>query len=118
MCVQYAVDYPQRREGVTPSLDLAALGRMTFAKPDTSAFPLLEMAKRAFFEGGGCPAVLNAADEIAVDAFLKGKIGFMDIPRVVMNTYDMMRGAKYAHTLEEILAADDEARKLAEQYTK
>ena len=118
MCVQYAVDYPERREGVGKSLDLASLGSMTFAKPDTSAFPLLQMARRAFFEGGGCPAVLNAADEVAVEAFLNRKISFVDIARVVMNTYDMMKGAKYAHTLSEILAADEEARRVAEQYTK
>ena len=66
MCVQYAVDYPERREGMTPPLDLISLGRMTFAAPDTSAFPLLDMARRAYFAGGGCPAVLNAADEVVL----------------------------------------------------
>ena len=118
MCVQYAVDYPERREGMTPPLDLISLGRMTFAAPDTSAFPLLDMARRAYFAGGGCPAVLNAADEVAVDAFLKGKISFTDIPRVVMNTYDMMGGARYARTIEEIVASDTEARKIAQEYVK
>jgi 1-deoxy-D-xylulose-5-phosphate reductoisomerase len=117
-CVQYAVDYPDRHEGICPSLDLAALGKMTFARPDTSAFPLLDMARRAFFEGGACPAVLNAADEIAVAAFLNREIGFADIPTVVMNTYSMMGGAKYAHSLEDILASDAEARRLAKEYTK
>ncbi len=118
MCVQYAVDYPERREGMTPPLDLISLGRMTFAAPDTSTFPLLDMARRAYFAGGGCPAVLNAADEVAVDAFLKGKISFTDIPRVVMNTYDMMGGARYARTIEEIVASDTEARKIAQEYVK
>ena len=118
MCVQYAVDYPERREGMTPPLDLISLGRMTFSAPDTSAFPLLDMARRAYFAGGGCPAVLNAADEVAVDAFLKGKISFTDIPRVVMNTYDMMGGARYARTIEEIVASDTEARKIAQEYVK
>jgi 1-deoxy-D-xylulose-5-phosphate reductoisomerase len=91
---------------------------MTFAKPDELTFPLLAMAKRAFFEGGACPAVLNAADEIAVEAFLQEKISFASIPRVVISTYEMMRGAKYAHTVEEIVAADREARKLASEYVK
>ena len=118
MCVQYAVDYPERREGMTPPLDLISLGRMTFSAPDTSAFPLLDMARRAYFAGGGCPAVLNAADEVAVDAFLKGKISFTDIPRVVMNTYDMMGGVRYARTIEEIVASDTEARKIAQEYVK
>lgn len=117
-CVQYAVDYPDRREGVCPPLDLAALGRMTFAKPDTSAFPLLDMARRAFFEGGACPAVLNAADEVAVAAFLAGEIRFADIPTVVMNTYSMMGGARYAHSLEDILSSDAEARRIAKEYAK
>lgn len=118
MCVQYAIDYPERFESSTPALDLAALGKMTFAKPDPDTFPLLGMARRAYFEGGGCPAVLNAADEVAVEAFLKEKISFTDIPRVVMNTYEMMRGAKYARTLEEIIASDTEARKVAQEYVK
>ena len=118
MCVQYAVDYPERCESICAPLDLISLGRMTFASPDTSAFPLLDMAKRAFFEGGGCPAVLNAADEVAVEAFLNGKISFARIPDVVINTYEMVRGARYATGLEQIIAADKEARRVAEGYVK
>lgn len=118
MCVQYAVDYPERCESAVAPLDLFALGKMTFAKPDTSAFPLLDMARRAYFAGGACPAVLNAADEVAVAAFLEEKIRFADIPRVVMNTYDMMGGARYATSLSDILAADKEARRIAEGYIK
>lgn len=117
-CVQYAIDYPERHEGHIPPLDLTAIGRLSFAKPDTSAFPLLQMARRAFFEGGACPAVLNAADEVAVEAFLNGRIAFANIPDVVMGVYDMIKGAKYARTIEDILSADREARKVAEQYTK
>ena len=118
MCVQYAVDYPERREGRGASLDLISLGRMTFARPDTEAFPLLSMAKRAFFAGGACPAVLNAADEVAVEAFLNGKISFTDIPKIVIGTYEMLGGARYARSLEEILASDKEARRVAGDYTK
>ena len=118
MCVQYAVDYPERCESKSAPLDFTALGKMTFAKPDTSAFPLLDMARRAFFAGGACPAVLNAADEVAVDAFLNEKIRFADIPKVVIGTYEMMGGARYATSLEDILAADKEARRVAEGYIK
>lgn len=118
MCVQYAIDYPNRFESASRPLDFISLGKMTFAAPDCDTFPLLAMAKRAHFEGGGCPAVLNAADEVAVDGFLKGKISFCDIPRVVMKTYDIMGGAKYAHTLDEIIAADAEARRIAQEYVK
>lgn len=117
-CVQYAVDYPDRYEGVCAPLDFATLGKLSFARPDTSAFPLLDMARRAFFEGGGCPAVLNAADEVAVAAFLEERIRFADIPEVVMNTYAMMSGARRDHSLEDILASDKEARRIAEAYTK
>ena len=118
MCVQYAVDYPDRCESASEPLDLFSLSRMTFAKPDTAAFPLLDMAKRAFFAGGACPAVLNAADEVAVDAFLNEKIRFADIPKVVIGTYEMMGGARFATTLEDILALDKEARKIALSYVK
>lgn len=115
MCVQYAVDYPDRFEGVNDPLDLFALGKMTFARPDESTFPLLTMARRAFFEGGACPAVLNAADEIAVDAFLKEKISFAQIPQLVIKTYEMMGGAKYARSIEEIMDFDKETRRVAQQ---
>ena len=118
MCVQYAVDYPERCESRSAPLDLTSLGKMTFAKPDILAFPLLDMARRAFFAGGACPAVLNAADEVAVDAFLKEKIRFADIPKVVIGTYEMMGGARYATSLEDILSADKEARRVAEGYIK
>ena len=118
MCVKYALDYPERREGVGTPLDFISLGKMTFARPDTTAFPLLAMAKRAFFEGGACPAVLNAADEVAVEAFLNGKISFTDISKVVIGTYEMMGGARYARSLEDILASDKEARAIAKEYTK
>ena len=116
MCVQYAVDYPDRFATNMQGLDLFSLGKMTFARPDEDAFPLLRMAKRAFFEGGACPAVLNAADEIAVDAFLNQKISFADIPRVVMSTYEMIGGARYARNLEDIIGYDKEARRVAKQY--
>ncbi len=118
MCVQYALDYPDRYESRSAPLDLVSLGKMTFARPDTTAFPLLDMARRAYFAGGACPAVLNAADEVAVSAFLEGKISFARIPQVVINTYDMMGGARYATALSDILAADKEARRIAEGYIK
>ena len=117
-CVQYAVDYPERYEGVCAPLDLVALGKMTFSKPDTEAFPLLSMAKRALSDGGAMAAVLNAADEVAVDAFLKEKIGFSAIFDTVISTYERMNAAKSALTLEEIIAFDREARAIAKEYVK
>ena len=117
MCVQYAVDYPDRCRGPVDSLDLFALGKMTFARPDTDTFPLLAMAKSAFFAGGSCPAVLNAADEVAVEAFLEGRISFARIPEVVMRTYDaLISSARHGKSLEQIISYDREARKLAKEY--
>ena len=117
MCVQYAVDYPNRERGCVEPLDLFALGKMTFARPDTYTFPLLDLAKSAFFAGGACPAVVNAADEVAVEAFLGEKISFAKIPEVVIRTYDtLLQGAKYARSLEDIIGYDREARKIAKEY--
>ncbi len=111
-CVQYAVDYPERHEGVVAPLDLIKLGKMTFLPPDEQAFPLLALAKRVLSDGGAMPAVLNAADEVAVDAFLKGRLEFHEISDTVISTYERMTRAKSAHTLDEIIAADREARRI------
>ena len=115
MCVQYAVDYPERREGVGAPLDLFSLGKMTFARPDTDAFPLLAMAKRAFFEGGACPAVLNAADEVAVASFLSGEISFSRIPEKVINTFEKMSDRCADYSVDELIAIDREARKICKE---
>ena len=116
MCVQYAVDYPERELSASDELDLVKLGKLTFAEPDTEAFPLLELAKRAYLEGGGMCAVMNAADEVAVDAFLKERIGFADISDTVLYTFDKMLCAKNSITLDDIIASDRAARKIAKQY--
>ena len=110
MCIQYAVDYPRRCEGVSRELDLFEIGRLTFAKPDEEVFPLLALAKRSAKDGGASSAVVNAADEIAVGAFLEEKIKFFEIPKIVMKTYEALSAAKSEHTLEGILAFDKEAR--------
>ncbi len=118
MCVQYAVDYPNREVGAAGELDLFSVGSLTFARPDTEAFPLLLLAKRACSMGGGMPAVLNAADEVAVAAFLEEKISFSDISRVVSETFMRMTDRKSANTLDEIVNADREARITAREYIK
>ncbi len=114
-CVQYAVDYPDRLSGIIDELDLFKLSKMTFCRPDTEAFPLLSLAKRAISLGGAVPATLNAADEIAVSAFLEERISFTEIFEVVEKTVETLSNkAKNAHKLEEIIAFDREARRLAE----
>ncbi len=115
MCVQYAVDYPNRCDTTSKELDLFALGALTFHKPDTEAFPFLSLAKEAISLGGAMPAVMNAADEVAVDAFLKEKISFTDIFRVVTETFDKMHTASSLVTLEDIISADRAARRIASE---
>ena len=116
MCVQYAVDYPERCVSSVPSLDLFALGRLTFARPDTEAFPLLALAYRAITDGGAMPAVLNAADEVAVEAFLNERIGFTRIFDAVEHAYSRMSHAAAATTLEQIKESDLAARAYASEY--
>ena len=113
MCVQYAVDYPSRCEGISAPLDFTKLSSLTFASPDYGAFPLLSYAKRALSDGGAMAAVLNAADEVAVGRFLRGEIGFTDVTDAVIGTYERMASAKSARALSEILEADREARRIA-----
>jgi len=86
---------------------------MTFFEPDLEAFPLLALAFRAISLGGGVPAVLNAANEIAVEAFLKERIGFTDITDVVSETVSALERAKSANTLEGRIGFDREAREYA-----
>ena len=113
MCVQYAVDYPDRCVGVSEPLDLFKVGTLSFAAPDYDAFPLLSLAHRAMADGGAMPAVINAADEVAVEAFLKERIGFADIADTVIETYERMASASSITDLDGIIAADREARRIA-----
>ena len=112
-CVQYAVDYPERCEAVMSELDFFKVASLSFARPDTESFPLLALAKRAIADGGAMPAVLNAADEIAVEAFLQGRIGFTDIFTVVEKTYEKMADARSAVTIDAIIECDRRARSIA-----
>ena len=113
MCVQYAVDYPDRCVSASEELDLFKVGALTFHKPDTEAFPFLDLAKEAITLGGAMPAVMNAADEVAVAAFLNGSIGFTDIFRVVIGTFDALRDRATTVDLDGIIASDRDARRIA-----
>ena len=113
LCVQYALTYPARLPGLTPGLDLFSVGSMNFFPPDPEVFPLLPLAYRAAELGGGVPAALNAANEVAVAAFLSEKIGFTDIARVVSETVEKLTAFSSAVTLEDLFSADREARLVA-----
>jgi 1-deoxy-D-xylulose-5-phosphate reductoisomerase len=86
--IQYACSYPDRWAAALPSLDLAAAGRLEFEAPSPERFPCLGLAYRALRAGGSAPTVLNAANEVAVEAFLDGRLGFMGIPRVIGGVLD------------------------------
>ena len=114
-CVQYAVDYPERKTGVIEPLDLVKIGKLTFAEPDYSAFPLLSLAKKAARDGGAMGAVLEAADSRAVEAYFNGSICFGEIADIISDVYEKMIYAKDYHDLEKILSAHSEAGKLTDE---
>ena len=108
--IQYALTFPRRLPSPAGELKLWELSRLTFYQPDGEAFPCLELCREALRRGGLVPAAANGANEQAVALFLEGKIGFLDIPRLVESAMD--RQAAGEVTLENVLAADREARKL------
>ncbi len=112
--IAYVLSYPERINLDLPSLNLAQCGSLTFEEPDYTRFPALKIAFAALEQGGMQPAVLNAANEIAVDAFLDGHIGFPDISAIVAAVLDVHIDGDDLE-LEQILAADDQARNLALQ---
>jgi len=91
--IGYCLAWPERRPTPVKPLDLAALGTLTFEAPDRGRFPCLALAEAAMRRGDGAPSVLNAANEIAVEAFLDGRIGFMGIPGLVERTLSWAEGA-------------------------
>ena len=117
-CIQYAIDYPERFTSKVEELDLFKIGSLTFREPDYTAFPLLPLAHRAMLNGGAYGAVIEAADEVAVEAYLEEKINFGDISDVVSEIYERADFAKGCSTLEEILAAHNEAAELSKKIIK
>jgi len=111
--IAYALTYPRRLPLNGPSLDLCQVGRLTFETPDTSRFPGLALGYAAARAGGTMPAVLNAANEMAVAAFLDGRLGFMDIPQTVEATMEAHRHEPL-ESLEQVLAVNRWARGFAQ----
>jgi 1-deoxy-D-xylulose-5-phosphate reductoisomerase len=115
--ISYALTYPDRLEGPIRGLELHRLQSLTFSKPDKRNFPCLSYAYDALRVGGTMPCVLNAANEIAVNAFLSGSIGFNDIPSIIKRTV-RVHCASSASSLKEVLAADRWARETSQLYVK
>ena len=116
MCtpIAHALAWPERIQTHVPALNVFTHSQLNFVEPDTTRFPALQLARQAMKVGGTTPAILNAANEIAVDAFLKQKIGFMQIPAIVEQTLNQL-AHQAANNLDVILQADAEARAIAQQ---
>lgn len=112
--IQYALTYPDRRQGLAPRLDLAQLGILTFARPDTERFPGVLLGHQALRLGGVAPAAMSAANEAAVDLFLRGALRFHDIAPTVAEAMDEC-GANGELSLENIVLADRWARQFVEK---
>jgi 1-deoxy-D-xylulose-5-phosphate reductoisomerase len=113
--IAYALHLPERVDVPARTLDLAELGSLTFEPPDTDAFPCLRLAREAAEAGGTGPCVLNAANEVAVHAFLTGRLGFMGIPAVIEQTLETV-GASSVHSFDSLYDADARARDVAGEY--
>ena len=114
--IAYALGWPRRIPSPSPRLDLAAIARLDFEAPDLVRFPSIRLARQALSAGGAGPAVLNAANEIAVAAFLEGRIGFLDIARTVETTLEKMAGQTIG-ALDDVIEIDREARVQAMERT-
>ena len=111
--IQYAFDYPNRSYSPKNRFSFLENGcTLTFEKPDTNTFRCLQIAYDCLSHGGNAPCIMNAANEIAVDAFLKGKIGFMQIPEIIENALNKV-AFQSAITVESCFATDKEARRIA-----
>jgi 1-deoxy-D-xylulose-5-phosphate reductoisomerase len=112
--IAHTLYYPERGSAPVRPLDLVELGALTFEAPDEERFPALRLARQAMAAGGAAPNVLNAANEVAVAAFLAERIGFLDIARVVEETLSAAASLNLrSETLDDVEAADAEARRLA-----
>lgn len=112
--IALALSYPDRLSGALDPLPLEKMSMLTFEQPDTKTFPCLDLAYQAMTAGGTMPAVMNAANEIAVHAFLEGRIRFIDIPRIisrVMSAHSLLSARK----IDEVVEADRWARLRAQE---
>lgn len=116
-CIQYAITYPHRVEPLAKSLDFASIASLTFENPDMETFSLLPLAFYAVEQDGILPAALNASDEVAVDAFLRDQIGFVDVFDIVSRVVMDFKNIKNP-TLEDIISADKEARQKTNEIIK
>ena len=116
--IAYSLAWPERMHAPTKRLDLASLGTLSFETPDEERFPALKLAREVLAEGGSAGTVLNAANEVAVEAFLSGRIGFLSIAALVEATLAANGGLTTCHrgSVDDVLAIDAEARAAARSF--
>jgi 1-deoxy-D-xylulose-5-phosphate reductoisomerase len=113
--IQYAFSFPDRWPSALPSLDLTRAERLEFQPPNAAMFPCLRLAYHALQGGGGLPVLLNASNEVAVDAFLERRLGFAGIPRVIEAALDAHSGSSdHVATIEDVRVIDRWAREYAQ----
>ena len=115
--IQYAFSYPRRLESAFPRVDFMKLGSLTFEEPDMKRFRNLALAYRALEKGGNMPCILNAANEVCVAAFLKDRMGFLEMSDVIERTMDSVAFRKES-SLEDYIETDAEARRIAESFIR
>lgn len=116
LCVQYAIETPARKNAVIPELDLSKISTLSFALPDEETFIPLKLARQALERGGASTAVLHSANEVAVESFLRGDIGFTDIFDILLYACDELKFAREATTLDSIMDYVAEAAAIAKKY--
>tara|TARA_R110002072_G_scaffold94912_9_gene209353 strand:- start:495 stop:1691 length:1197 start_codon:yes stop_codon:yes gene_type:complete len=110
--ISYTLAWPQRMTAPSARLDLGDIATLTFEAPDSERFPALTLAREALKTGGSAPTILNASNEVAVAGFLEGRLGFLDIPRVVAETLEKMPGSAIG-SVDDVLSVDGAARQVA-----
>ena len=113
--ILYSLTYPKRVKSDLPRLNLSMIKQLTFFEPDTKRFPALRLAREAGGKGGTYPAVFNAANEVAVDRFISGEIGFLEIPSLVEYVLDLHKSVSHP-VVEVILEVDEWAREISGKY--
>jgi 1-deoxy-D-xylulose-5-phosphate reductoisomerase len=116
--IAVSLSWPKRMSAPTERLDLIKIATLTFEAPDEHRFPALRLAREALISGGAATAVLNAANEIAVQAFLDGKCGFLDIAAIVEKTLESAAGGHLIdapQSLDEVIEIDRQARRRAQE---
>lgn len=116
--ISYALGWPERLHTPVDPICLARLGQLTFEKPDEESFPALALARQALRAGGSAPVVLNAANEVAVAAFLDGKIPFLSIAASVADALSVMGGRDACVDIDDVIALDSAVRKRVQGFIK